>query len=317
MSVDKITTPVIDAVVLWVDGDDPKHKEKILSYSKTDKLDQSSEFRDRFSQINEIKFCIDSLLKFAPFLRKIHIVTDNQVPDFLTKESDKSIYRKVSIVDHKIIFKGYQQYLPTFNCLSIETCMHRIPELAEHFIYFNDDFFLINKTSPKDFFKEDLPILRGRWKKFYTDIFYKRFIKKREGQKYWQQNAARLLDSKKYYRFFHTPHALRKSTFENFFKNNEITFLNNIKYKFRDRNQFTPQGLANHIEIINGTCIFERDLKLMYFRTFQKPILWYMLMFKIKSKCLFLGLQSLNSSPPKTLAYIIHWLTKRTQKHDK
>ena len=313
MSIAKVKTPVIDAVILWVDGDDPRHREKILSYVEDDCFDQSREFHDRFAQINEIKYTVDSLLKFAPFLRKIHLITDNQIPEFLTKECDKSIYEKLSIVDHKVIFRGYQQYLPTFNCLSIETCMYRIPDLAEHFIYLNDDFFLINNTSSKDYFEEDMPILRGRWQKFYADIFYKKFMKQREGHKHYQQNAARLLKSKKYYRFFHTPHPLRKSTFENFFSENKLIFLNNIKYKFRNRNQFTPQGLANHIEIINSTCVFSRDLKLMYFRTFQKPLLWYLFIFKLKGKNLFLGLQNLNSCPPKTLSFIIRWLTKRTQ----
>jgi hypothetical protein len=70
MSVAKVKAPVIDAVILWVDGDDPRHREKILSYVEDDRFDQSREFHDRFAQINEIKFCIDSLLKFAPFFEK-------------------------------------------------------------------------------------------------------------------------------------------------------------------------------------------------------------------------------------------------------
>ena len=99
----------------------------------------SKKFRTRFDQVNEIKFTVDSILKFAPYIKKIHIVTDNQTPGFL---ANSKIYKdKVSIVDHKIIFKGFEQYLPTFNCRSIETCIYRIPNLNEHFIYFNDDFF--------------------------------------------------------------------------------------------------------------------------------------------------------------------------------
>ena len=41
--------------------------------------------------------------------------------------------------NHKEIFKGYENYLPTFNIRTIETAFHRIRNLSEHFIYFNDD----------------------------------------------------------------------------------------------------------------------------------------------------------------------------------
>ena len=61
-------------------------------------------------------------------------------------------YPTVSIVDHKDLFEEYSEYLPTFNSLSIETMLYRIPGLAEQFIYFNDDFFLANNTKLEDFF---------------------------------------------------------------------------------------------------------------------------------------------------------------------
>jgi hypothetical protein len=35
--------------------------------------------------------------------------------------------------------------------------MHRIPDLTEHFVYFNDDFFIINHLTPKRFFTDGLP----------------------------------------------------------------------------------------------------------------------------------------------------------------
>ena len=35
--------------------------------------------------------------------------------------------------------------------------MHRIPGLTEHFVYFNDDFFIIRPVSPERFFKNGLP----------------------------------------------------------------------------------------------------------------------------------------------------------------
>lgn len=302
----------IDAVILWVDGNDEKYQKKILPYLKNKDSLKSTNFKSKYDQIDEIKFTIDSILKFASFIRNIYVVTDNQSPSFLTKQNSESIYKKVYIIDHSVVFSGFEEYLPVFNCRPIETCVHRIPNLAEHFIYFNDDFFLIDNTKPSDFFKDGLPVLRGKWLKFDEDKLTKKFKKKRFGHKAAQQKAAKLIGFKKYYNFRHTPHPLRKSTFKNYFEANPKIFIDNIKYKFRDKNQFTPQGLANHIEIKNNTCVLKNDLQLIYIRSYKKPLFWYK--FKLNKKYnnkLFLGLQSLDLCPPEILKFILGWLEKR------
>ena len=302
----------IDAVILWVDGNDEKHRTKMLPYLENKALATSEKFRTKYDQVNEIKFTIDSIIKFAPYIRNVYLITDNQIPQFLKDKTNTDAYNSVSIIDHSIIFKGYEEYLPVFNCRPIETCMHRIPNLAEHFIYFNDDFFLIDKTEPEDFFKNGLPILRGKWLKFDEDKLYKKFKKPRIGHKTAQQLAAKIVGLNTYYNFKHTPHPLRKSTFKDYFKKNEALFLENIKYRFRNANQFTPQGLANHLEIKNKTCYFKDDLQLMYFRSYKKPLYWYKFKLNLKSKGkLFLGLQGLDQSPPKILDYILGWLKER------
>ncbi|MDA7557776.1 stealth family protein [Flavobacteriaceae bacterium] len=300
----------IDAVILWVDGNDEKHKRKISPYILDKKKIKSNKFRTRYDQVNEIKYTIDSILKFAPYINRIHIITDNQIPKFL--KNNTKYQDKITVVDHTTIFNGYETYLPTFNCRPIETCMYRIPGLSEHFIYFNDDFFLINPTVPEDFFCEGLPVLRGKWLKFDEHIYYKKFKKPKTGHKTAQQNAAKLIGFKRYYNFKHTPHPLRKSTFLKYFKEHPSHFEKNIKYKFRNDQQFTPQGLANHLEIKNKACVFKSDLQLIYFRSYKKPMLWYI--YKLNrqhQKRLFLGLQSLDLCPQEKLTYLLNWIKKR------
>ena len=302
----------IDAVILWVNGNDDKHKIKISNYVDNKSEISLTKFRTRFDQVNEIKFTIDSILKFAPYIENIHIITDEQTPEFLEKIDNNDYYKKVSIVDHKVVFKDFEQFLPTFNCRPIETCMHRIPGLAEHFIYFNDDFFLIKQTKPTDFFRNGLPVLRGKWLKFDKDIFYKKFKKIRVGHKKAQQKAAQLVGLKKYYNFKHTPHPLRKSTFKTYFNNNPNIFIENIKYRFRNKNQFTPQGLANHIEIKNKSCVLISDLELLYMRSYTKPLFWIKFIFLLNgNKKRFLGLQSLDQCPSKTLKFLSKWIENR------
>lgn len=302
----------IDAVILWVNGNDHKHKIKISNYVDNKSEISLTKFRTRFDQVNEIKFTIDSILKFAPYIENIHIITDEQTPEFLEKIDNNDYYKKVSIVDHKVVFKDFEQFLPTFNCRPIETCMHRIPGLAEHFIYFNDDFFLIKHTKPTDFFRNGLPVLRGKWLKFDKDIFYKKFKKIRVGHKKAQQKAAQLVGLKKYYNFKHTPHPLRKSTFKTYFNNNPNIFIENIKYRFRNENQFTPQGLANHIEIKNKSCVLISDLELLYMRSYTKPLFWIKFIFLLNgNKKRFLGLQSLDQCPSNTLKFLTKWIENR------
>ncbi|SCX89540.1 Stealth protein CR1, conserved region 1 [Nonlabens sp. Hel1_33_55] len=307
------TDTIIDAVILWVDGNDEKHRQKMLPYLEvTSKINEEG-FRTRFDQVNEIDFTVNSILKFAPFIRNIFIVTDDQIPNFYKNKTSRNNYDKVVIVDHKEIFQGYEEFLPTFNNRSIESCIHRIPNLAEHFIYMNDDFFIINETKPTDFFRNGLPVLRGKWLNFDENIFYKKFSKQRFGHKYAQQSSAKRAGMSKYYNFRHTPHPLRKSTLANYFSENKNEFLENIKHRFRKKTQFLPQGLSNHLEIKNETCYLESDLRLVYFRSYKKPLWWYK--YKLENKTaekLFMGLQSLDQCPEKTLDFFINWLRKRT-----
>jgi len=302
----------IDAVILWVDGNHEKQQIKMLPYLKDTNELKSKKFKARFHQVDEIKFTVDSILKFASFIRNVYIITDGQVPAFLINKNIENTYNNVHIIDHSVIFSGYEAFLPTFNSRSIETFMFRIPNLAEHFVYLNDDFFLINETKPTDFFKNGLPVLRGKWLKLDRDIFYKKFSKSKLGHKSAQQKAAQIAGFNKYYNFKHTPHPFRKSTFENYLKANEKAFLDNINHKFRNDNQFLFQSLINHLEIKNETCVLQNDLQLMYFRSYKKPLFWYKFKFNTISKeKLFLGLQSLDICSPTILKYILQWLGKR------
>lgn len=302
----------IDAVILWVDGNDENHREKMLPFLENKDSALSKKFRTRFDQTNEIEFTINSILKFAPYIDNIYIITDKQTPQFLNKKQPEDKYSRVSIIDHSVIFDGYEQFLPTFNCRPIETSLYKIPNLAEHFVYFNDDFFLINETNPDDFFRNGFPVLRGKWLKFDEDIFFNKFQKPKTGHKSIQQNAAKIVGFSKYFNFKHTPHPLRRSTFENFFKNNEPVFIENIKHRFRTTSQFTPQGLANHLEIQNKTCVLKKELQLLYFRSYKKPLMWYKFKLNARNKGkLFLAMQSLDQCPQSILGYLMEWLEKR------
>jgi len=138
----------IDVVYTWVDGDDPDWRESKSKHA----ADGESNFKqrvfkdERFRSRDELKYSLRSLELFAPWVRKIFIVTADQVPDWLNVD-----HPKIEVVSHRDIYRT-SSHLPTFNSSSIETQLHHIDGLSRHFLYFNDDFFLGQLCDPSDFF---------------------------------------------------------------------------------------------------------------------------------------------------------------------
>lgn len=155
-----IVTSDIDLVYLWVDGNDPFWKEKYnICKDKTDS-EEESHCSGRYANYDEIKYSLRSIEKYAPWIRKIFIVTDSQVPKWLDTSNPK-----IKIVDHKEIMPA--DALPCFNSTIIEHHLHKIPGLSEKFLYANDDMLLNRPVVPSDFFASDgLPIIRMNWHLF-------------------------------------------------------------------------------------------------------------------------------------------------------
>ena len=207
--------------------------------------------------------------------------------------------------------------------MPIESLLYKIPGLAEHFLYLNDDFFLLRETNVSDFFINNKPVIRGFWTNFYEDIWYKKvqkivykFIDKESkeniyGFKKGQQNIAKILGFKKYVRLDHTIAPLRKSTYDNYYiKNSEILDLN-IKHRFRHPEQYTNQALANHLEIKKDNFVLKNDYQLVYFQNYKKPLWWLKNKLKRAEKDknkLFLCMQSLDQCSEEKLVYIKKWL---------
>lgn len=157
----------IDAVILWVDGSDPKLAEKRERYLALENksIAHPGALPTRFASSNEIRYCLLSILTFARFVRNIFIVTDGQDPGLASEVRERFPAKAdcLKIIDHTEIFRGYEEYLPTFNSSSILAMVWRIKGLSENFIYFNDDTVLIRETAVDDWFINGKPVLRGRW----------------------------------------------------------------------------------------------------------------------------------------------------------
>ena len=147
----------IDVVYTWVDGSDPALAKKRAAWraGKSPRLFSGAAL---YHDNGELRYSLRSVETYAPWVRRIFIATDGQAPGWLNRA-----HKKICLVDHKDFIPA--EHLPTFNSHVIEAFLHRIPGLAEHYIYFNDDFFLSAPCEPGDFFTAGgLPFLFVDWR---------------------------------------------------------------------------------------------------------------------------------------------------------
>ncbi|PVG81740.1 hypothetical protein DDE18_17370 [Nocardioides gansuensis] len=138
----EVTFP-IDVVYTWVDGDDPEWQAARDAREGSDARREAAG-QARFRSRDELRYSMRSVHAHAPWVRTIHLVTAGQRPEWLADDP------RVKVVDHREILPA--DALPTFNSQAIETALHRVPGLAEHFVYVNDDVFLGRPVRPELFF---------------------------------------------------------------------------------------------------------------------------------------------------------------------
>ena len=64
----------IDAVITWVDGDDPRHKAKRQAFTSPEMVaEEHIASSTRFSSLGEIFYCVASINRFAPWINKIYM----------------------------------------------------------------------------------------------------------------------------------------------------------------------------------------------------------------------------------------------------
>ena len=309
----------IDAVITWVDGSDQEYKKKIEKHLTT-----STNYKKQYLQANEIEYCVKSILKFAPFIRKIFIVTDNQKPSFSSLEN-LIASNKVKVVDHKEIFKGYEKYLPTFNIRSIDAVLHRIEDLSEMFVYFNDDVFLVDKICEEDWFVKDKAVLMGKWARSYSinplkvlSGKFKKIFGLRPSFNASQSKAANITGFKKeYFKSYHTARPQIKSLIKEFYRKNPESLIDQIKYRFRSYNQFMPYSLCWHLMIKENSAIIKgvNELKEVKQTKNFNPSQIISILEKLDAtkEVKYLNIQDLNYASKDVFMIFDKWMRKKLQ----
>ena len=249
----------IDFVVTWVDMHSQQWKDEFAKYSNKIDNTKNSFSEARFRDYGFMKYWFRGVEKFAPFVRKIHFVTCGQKPDWLNENNPK-----IALVNHKDYIPN--QFLPCFNSNVLEFYLHKIPNLSEHFVYFNDDFFIINEVSQERFFKNGLPcdiaVFRhntglSQWEKMLKNNlilinqhFDKKEVMHHHFNKWYNKiygKKARLNYLLKFYPKFitlKTPHNAQpflKSTFEEVWTTFEKELITASANRFRTEKDLTPE----------------------------------------------------------------------------
>ena len=310
----------IDAVITWVDGSEPNYQRKLKEH-----LSNNDTIKRQYLQANEINLCVASIVKYAPFIRKIFIVTDKQSPSL---DSVKHIVskEKIEIVDHEEIFRDNIEFLPTFNIRSIDALLFKIKDLSEKFIYFNDDMFLVKKTNPEDWFVGDKAVLTGNWVKTYNkkpikiiSQKIKSFFNMRPSFNASQSKAANIAGfNSKYFKSYHCGRPQIKSVIKDFYNKNPEKLVDQIKYKFRDDRQYMPYSLCWHL-LIKKTLFIESSIsKLVEIKKARElsPRQLINLLNKIDTQAdiKFLNIQDLNLASDVTQQVFQKWFFKKLRK---
>ena len=136
----------IDVVFSWVDGADPALSSSRARWLPQVLLGDGDDTDARTRQVDELRYALRSVRQHAPWVRRVFIVSDSRLPGWLLAD-----HPGVTVVRAAEHFSDLSA-LPTFNSHAVETQLHRIEGLAEHFLYCNDDMFIGRPVAPSMFF---------------------------------------------------------------------------------------------------------------------------------------------------------------------
>lgn len=240
----------IDVVYTWVDGDDPAWRAERDRWAGTSAAHNASDatLESRFRSRDELLYSLRSLHRYAGWVRRIYVVTADQRPDWLVEDE------RLRVVSHRDIFPS--DWLPTFNSHAIESRLHHIQDLAEHFVYFNDDVFLARPVPPSLFFTPTGAslVFEGDAKVPTVDDPNGLGVDAAavNGQRLIKEMFGRTVDRK----LLHTPHALRRSVLADAEQRCAEVFRTTGASRFRSMTDVSiASAFAHHFGLCTGTAV--------------------------------------------------------------
>lgn len=244
----------VDVVYTWVDGSDPAwiaRKAQAWSQMRPGERHDFAANPGRFASHDELRYSLRSLEMYADWVRNVFIVTDDQVPAWLNLE-----HPKVSVVDHRELF-GQAGVLPTFNSHAIESRLHHLSGLAEHYLYLNDDVLFGRVVAPELFFHAN-----GLTKFFLStrvvdlDLPSPRDLPVVSAAKNSRALIENVFEATITHRFQHVAHALRRSTMAELEERFPQEFARTAASQFRSTEDISAAAfLAHYYGYLTGQAV--------------------------------------------------------------
>jgi hypothetical protein len=316
----------IDAVISWVDGYDPIFQKKLSTFCRAQGIEPNIAVEPtRIQQKNEIYYCLHALRRFAPWIRTIYIITNQQVPPVVRALQGTPFGNKIQMIDQNELLQACNVHSPVFNSITVEWLIWRIKGLSNQFIYLNDDFFVIRDVSPDVFFRNHQMVFRGVWKvqskqkllyqlkKYFFSWMTHREIKpKTNPHRAWQEKSARIAGwDHHFYLLPHAPFPLIKETFEQLINEKPELLIDNLQFAFRDPKQVSSIPLMVHLDIKHHRVLYDANYQAIMVNGASHSFK------KIKNRLqradsdrrvAFLCMQSIDEAPFEIQQYMIDWL---------
>jgi len=245
----------IDIVLTWVDGSDAEWLKDREKYLHEHEYPENATESYRFRSWNNLEFLFRGIEQFMPWVNKVFLVTCGRFPDFI----NDNCHKLVKVRHDEYIPK---KYLPTFNARTINLNVHRIKELSENFILFDDDTFPLTKIDEDYYFRNNKvcdqaiqtvliqspgnglyfmnhsnnireinrffnkrEVISQNYNKWFCNEYRKEDIERNIALEYWEKFTG--------FRNIHMPLAYKKSTFEKVWNKNFEVLDRTCQNRFR------------------------------------------------------------------------------------
>ncbi len=139
----------IDIIIPWVDENDENWQREKLKWMQKKDIPADANSNIRYQGWDNLHILFRGIEKFMPWVHKVFLVTCGHIPEFLDIDNPK-----LELIKHDSYIP--QKYLPTFNSNTIEMNYHRIKNLSENFILFNDDTFPVSPIEESYYFQDNV-----------------------------------------------------------------------------------------------------------------------------------------------------------------
>lgn len=135
----------VDIIIPWLNPNEQWYS----AYEQYSKNEHPGRIRD----MGTFKYVLRSIAKNTPWVNKVFIVLfdETQIPDWLNMKSDK-----IKIILHKDLLPA--ERLPNFSSVQVDMRLSFIDELANNFIFMNDDMFFTKYIPKTTYFRNSKPV---------------------------------------------------------------------------------------------------------------------------------------------------------------